>query len=98
MHDCTTYDRSTFQREVAADMGRQADAIMRDGKYTSGSGREIEIADCITRAIRDTVYYPPECPFERPRKEGFETVIEVRNEPTLAAATTSCSTSRTTFQ
>ena len=81
-----TFSPNLIQRQVAADMGRQADAIMRSGTYRSSSGNEISIDDCIRRAVRDTVYYPPDYRIELDFPRDCDTVVEVRNESTLRSA------------
>lgn len=80
------YDPAIIQQRVAADMGREADAIMRSGTYRSRSGRNVSIDDSIRRSIRETVYYPPDSTIEPVAGQEHETVVEVRNESTLAAA------------
>ena len=86
MPDSPRYDPVAIQRQVAADLGREADVIVERGAYRSAGGREVSISDAVTRAIRETVFYPPGWEIELPPSRGYKTEIEVRNESTLAAA------------
>lgn len=86
MPDPPSYDPLAIQRHVAADLGREADVIIERGTYRSAGGREVSIRHGLTRAIRETVYYPPDWTIDVPPSRSFETNLEVRNESTLAAA------------
>ncbi|MBW3671907.1 MAG: TIGR02452 family protein [Acidobacteria bacterium] len=86
MPDHPPFDPAAIQQHVAADMGREADAIMRSGTYRSRSGRYVSIQDSIRRSVRGTVYYQPDSSIEPGPPQEHETIVEVRNESTTAAA------------
>jgi uncharacterized protein (TIGR02452 family) len=75
-----------MSRQQWAEIARQTDEIMRDGRYVTRTGVEVSIADAITSAIRGTLLYQPDqLDDQRPPRTGT-TRIEVTDESTLSAA------------
>lgn len=79
-------DPREVTRAAAAAMGAEALQICREGRYAAPSGRVVEIADAVARAVAGTVGVPPEQPLDDPMFGAHRTLIEVRAETTLAAA------------
>jgi uncharacterized protein (TIGR02452 family) len=75
-----------MSRQQRAEIARQTDQIVRDGRYLTSTGVEIPLADAITNAIRGTVMYLPEQVDEHRAPPVGPTRIEVTDESTLAAA------------
>ena len=76
-----------ISRHIAADIGRSAVQIARDGRYQLPDGREISIARAMKAALASRVSIPPDQalrPRKRTRKKSLE--IELCNETTLGAA------------
>jgi uncharacterized protein (TIGR02452 family) len=79
--------KTKISREKAAAYGREAVEIIRQGKYTSPSGRTVSIADQLERSVRGTVSYPPDVTVPDSSSGSSNTNIEIKNETTLSAAT-----------
>lgn len=75
-----------MSRSQAATLGRETKRILEAGRYTAPSGRTVEIADDVRRAVEGTLPYPPDEPVPRPRFSPVATRFEVVNETTLDAA------------
>src|SRR5689334_17327675 len=75
-----------MSRQQRADIARQTDQIVRDGRYANRSGAEISIADAVAGAVRGTVLYLPEQAVEGGPPPNGRTLVEVTEESTLAAA------------
>lgn len=73
-------------RDAAAQMGKEALAVCRAGRYTAPDGTPVELAPAIARAREGTRSFPPEAAIPRPVAGGAPARIVVRNESTLAAA------------
>lgn len=76
---------SQIEREVAARLGAEADAINEAGEYVAPSGRNISIRAELEKSREGTVYVSPGDLLEVDFEPG-ETVIEVVQERTLDAA------------
>jgi len=72
-------------RDLAARYGREAVAIGETGRYRTPSGRTVDIREQISLAVKGTVSYPPDAPFDEVIIGDHETAIEVQNETTLSA-------------
>jgi uncharacterized protein (TIGR02452 family) len=73
-------------RQQRAEIARQTDEIVRDGRYVTRTGVEVDIADAVRSAIRGTLLYQPnQLDEQRPPRTGT-TRIEITDESTLAAA------------
>ena len=79
-----------MNRTARMEMGQQTVQIVERGAYTSPRGRAVDIADDVRACLDGTRFFPPEA-LEQIRQEvlarpaeGFETVVEVANETTLA--------------
>src|SRR5690348_6135140 len=75
-----------MSRQQRADIARQTDQIVADGRYTNRSGVEISIAEAVAGAVRGTVQYLPEQVVEGGPPPNGRTLVEVTEESTLAAA------------
>lgn len=75
-----------MSRSQAAALGRETKRILELGHYTAPSGRTVDIADDVRRAVEATLPYPPDEPVPRPRFSPVATRFEVVNETTLDAA------------
>lgn len=75
-----------MSRQQRAEIARQTDEIVRDGRYVTRTGVEVNIFDAVSSAVRGTLLYQPEqIDDARPPRTG-PTRIEVSDESTLAAA------------
>jgi uncharacterized protein (TIGR02452 family) len=75
-----------MSRQQRADIARQTDQIVLDGRYATRSGVEVSISDAVTNAVRGTVLYLPEHNVEHGPPPNGRALIEVTDESTLAAA------------
>jgi uncharacterized protein (TIGR02452 family) len=75
-----------LSRSRAAALGQEADRILADGHYVAPSGRRVDIADLVRRAVEGTVAYPHDEPAPALVPGSRPTQIEVVNETTLSAA------------
>jgi uncharacterized protein (TIGR02452 family) len=75
-----------ISREIAAQYGLEAVKIGAAGRYQTASGRTIELAAAIERAVLGTKSYPPDVTLESEFHGTHATGIEIRNETTLSAA------------
>lgn len=75
-----------ISRELAAEYGKQAEQIIRQGYYTAPSGSRVELAGWIESSVRGTRAYPPGELLPDSLPGQFQTQIEVENETTLNAA------------
>ncbi len=73
-------------RDLAAHYGLEAVDICERGEYTSTSGRVVNIAEALKRAIDGTCSYPPDQSLPESKPGQDATVVRVENETTLAAA------------
>lgn len=78
-----------ISRDRAQALGEETIKILNAGFYMSASGSHVDIREQVDEAVQGTVSYPQEtrlpCLSTVIPALGRETVIEVRNEPTLAA-------------
>jgi uncharacterized protein (TIGR02452 family) len=78
-----------ISRDLAAQLGREAVAIIEAGQYSSPSGRKVEIAPFVDRAVKGTASYPPARELPAHGHEHFHgsfvSKIAVMNETTLTA-------------
>src|SRR5258706_3167818 len=70
------------QRVLCAE---QTVAICEAGSYVHPSGRRVELADRIKRAVANSRLYSPEAMAGSPTPAGHRAAVEVRNETTFAA-------------
>ena len=83
-----------MSRQQRAEIARQTDEIVHDGRYVTRTGVEVDISDAISNAVRGTVLYPPgQADEQRPPRTGSGR-IEVTDESTLAAARRMAETAR----
>ena len=76
-----------MDRKRAARIGRETVAIIEAGRYATGAGAIVELADAIERARADTVSYPPWAALPAPRSHAAGTTsYQVTNETSLEAA------------
>ena len=73
-------------RDLAREFGREAVSIVESGRYRAPSGRIIEIATLVDAARAGTTSYPPYVLMPEVPEGTEDTVIEVENTTTLAAA------------
>lgn len=73
-------------RARAKALGQQAVRILEAGQYTNRRGETVFLADAVARSVAGTCSYPPEVAVAETHSLTWETVFEVRNESTLAAA------------
>ena len=78
--------RLALPRDRAAWLGRTAVAAIREGRYRTESGHQIELRPLIDAALSARVSLPPEAPQPAsPRVPFPEAVVQVTNETTLGA-------------
>jgi uncharacterized protein (TIGR02452 family) len=75
-----------ISRSEAARMGEQAIAIQREGGYVAPSGRRVDIAQAIERAVASTSEVRPWDPVESPAGDPRNARIRVVNGTALASA------------
>lgn len=86
MADRTIVKQLRISREKARALGEQTVAILSAGYYITESGVRVDIRRQVDAAVRGTVSYPPgKTPLGVSTRQGA-TMVEVRNETTLAAA------------
>jgi len=73
-------------RELANKLGREAMKIIVLGLYASPTSQLVDIAADITSAVARTTHLPPDHRHTFPRTGKHATLIEVRDETSLAAA------------
>jgi uncharacterized protein (TIGR02452 family) len=73
-------------RERAAALGQDTVRILQAGHYALETGAQVDIVDHIERSVRGTVSYPPDHSLPESFPTGGATLMEVKNETTLAAA------------
>ena len=72
--------------EDARRLGMEAVAILEHGFYQTGSGKKIVISPAVEKAAKGTVTYTPQMALPTSAAGKNDTVIQVRNTTTLAAA------------
>jgi uncharacterized protein (TIGR02452 family) len=75
-----------MDRDRAAELGRETEQILRAGRYTTATGKVVEIRDLLQRAVEGTCAYPPDQPLPTIQRGEKSTFIAVANETTLVAA------------
>ena len=75
-----------MNRKRASELGHETVAIVEAGRYTTETGRDVEIGPLVRRAVESTKTYPPGCELPLPPSPGRTEEIEVANETTLVAA------------
>jgi uncharacterized protein (TIGR02452 family) len=79
-----------MNRQQRAQLAQETLAILEQGFYTIDNGSSVDLRDAINQAVENTILYSPEEVAESlaklPPHEPNSTVVEVRNETTLAAA------------
>jgi uncharacterized protein (TIGR02452 family) len=73
-------------RSASARQAEEAVAIVSRGRYTAPSGRHVELADAIRRAVAGTVEHRPEETIRSPVSSGRSTVFSVVNATSLSAS------------
>lgn len=79
-------DPREVRRDVAAKLGQEAVQIGRDGRYTAPSGRVVEIAGMVERAVTGTISVPPDATLDTCPGGQLRTRVRVSNESTLVAS------------
>ena len=75
-----------MSRQQRAEIARQTDEIVHDGRYVTRTGVEVNISDSISSAVRGTLLYEQDpADDQRPTRAGASR-IEVTDESTLTAA------------
>ncbi len=74
-------DRSSSQRQA-----KEIVAIVNRGHYDAPSGRRVEIAEAVRRAVAGTIEHRPEESIVVPPRGSFATKVSVVNGSTLGAA------------
>lgn len=74
-----------ISRSDAARLGQEVLSILADGRYTSPSGRVVDIAAATKEAVDGTVSYPPGAARPSVPATRFDTKITVTGETTLEA-------------
>jgi len=77
--------RLQIPRELAQALGREMVEILKSGRYAAGSGKQVEVQRKVHEAVRRTVSYPPEKGLPASTQSRGPTLVEVRNETTLAS-------------
>jgi uncharacterized protein (TIGR02452 family) len=75
-----------ISRDLAVQYGREAVGIIEAGQYLAPSGKTVNLAQLLERSIQGTKSYPPDSAVLETHIGDNQTVIEVKNETTLAAA------------
>ena len=75
-----------ISRDLAALYGREALNISKVEEYAPPSRKIVDIGTPLRRAIAGTESYPPDRPLPESAQGKHEAKINVRNQPTLAAA------------
>jgi uncharacterized protein (TIGR02452 family) len=75
-----------MSRQQRAEIARQTDEIVRDGRYVTRTGVEVDISEAIINSVRGTLLYPPDATIENPLRHPGSGRIEVTDESTLTAA------------
>lgn len=75
-----------MNRSERASLAEQTLAILKTGRYTSPSGRVVDLLEHLRRAKDGTCSYPPEARVPVPASRDRRTRIEVVNASTLDAA------------
>ena len=76
-----------IRRNVAAELGRSAVEIGRNGFYFNAGGEKVEFGELVKRAVSGKRSIPPDTLVPTPQPRSFaETRIQVSNESTLGAA------------
>ncbi|MFW6140701.1 MAG: TIGR02452 family protein [Acidobacteriota bacterium] len=75
-----------LDRALAAQLGREAMLIGEQGRYTTPSGKTIDIKPLVSAAVKKTVSYPPKKLLPEENQGPHDTKIEINNETTLSAA------------
>ncbi len=78
-------ERLQISRESATALGRETVEILQAGHYVTASGTQVNIQKQVDEAIGGTVSYPPEKILPTKSPHRGRTIVEVRNESTLAA-------------
>lgn len=79
-------DPRAVPRSQAAAWGAEAVRITRDGRYTAPSGRVVDLAPHIDRAVEATASFPPDVRIPLPPNGIHDTRVRATNETTLSAA------------
>jgi uncharacterized protein (TIGR02452 family) len=75
-----------INRSAAAELGQDTVRILDAGQYTNPAGKVVEIRDAVQRAVEGARSFPPSHPLPAVPPARRQTVTEVENESTLAAA------------
>lgn len=79
-------DPRSIRRDVAAALGAEAVTITHEGRYVSPSGRTVEIAHLVERALEGRCEHPPSERLPTPPPSARATRLRTRSVSTLAAA------------
>jgi uncharacterized protein (TIGR02452 family) len=75
-----------LNRDRAAELGRETVRILNAGYYVTPAGARVDLREALRNAKEGTCSYPPEQTLPGAFSGACNTVIEVTNETTLAAA------------
>jgi uncharacterized protein (TIGR02452 family) len=78
--------KTKISREVAEKYGREAVHIIEAGEYHTPSGRMVGISHLLESSLQGTKSYPPDWTMPESGISDDQTIVEVKNETTLAAA------------
>jgi uncharacterized protein (TIGR02452 family) len=73
-------------KSKAAEIARDTIEIVVAGRYTNGRGEKVAIRHLVEAAMDGTVSYPPDAPLPNVVPTDRQTLFEVVNDTTLAAA------------
>ncbi len=85
-HRTWTSPRHSFHGILPSSTVVEAVHIIEAGQYRAPSGRTVNLAKLLERAIQGTNSYPPDSAVAETHTADNQTVIEVANETTLASA------------
>lgn len=75
-----------MSRQQRAEIARQTDEIVRDGRYVTRDGVELDISEAVASAVRGTLLYQPNQTDDAGPARPGSGRIEVTDESTLGAA------------
>jgi uncharacterized protein (TIGR02452 family) len=86
MGEIRSGSRVQVSRELAKALGLEIVEILKSGRYVAVSGKQVEVHTKVHDAVRKTVSYPPEDDVPAITQRPGPTLVEVKNETTLASA------------
>ena len=84
-HRAAMRTRLQISRNLAERLGHEIVEVLQSGHYLAASGTRVDIQNQIDEAVRGTVSYPPDTELPTTSSSRGHTIVEVRNDTTLAA-------------